>query len=50
MHVGFKGLWIGIHKLFQNVDGLLSVLPITSLQSFHQTIWKWRVLPTLRSL
>lgn len=50
MHVGFKGLWMGIYKLFQNVDGLLSVLPITSLESLHQTIWKWRVLPTLRSL
>lgn len=50
VHVRLKGLWVGIHKPFKDIDGLLSLLPVTGIQSLHQTIRKWRVVPTMCSL
>lgn len=50
VHVRLKSLWVGIYKPFQDIDGLLSLFPVTGIQSLHQTIWKWRVVPTVCSL
>ena len=47
IHVRLQSLWMPIHKLLQDVDGLLAILPVTGIQSLHQTIWEGRVLPAV---
>ena len=47
MHVRLQSLWVSIHILFQDIDGLLAILPVAGVQSLHQTIREGRVLPTV---